>query len=477
MTYFRNDGWVKSVLGQAIAGAQVYVCNQPADVSYVPPEPLASIFSDPAGLSPVTQPLYTDGFGHYDFYVAYGTYTVVVVTGGKIQQVYPDQTIGFSNSGGGAVSSVFGRTGDVVAESGDYDISQITGAVTSVFGRTGAVVAQSGDYSVSDITGAAPLASPAFTGIPTAPTASLGTNTTQLATCEFVLANAGGGTVSSVFGRTGAVVAQSGDYAVADITGAAPLASPALTGVPTAPTASLGTSTTQIATCEFVLDNAGGGNTFPLTFVQYYAFQSGNSNSTTYTVTFPQAAAASGNTLFMLIGTDGSSAFTPPAGWTVDIDQPQTLYSRFVLMHKTSAADTSALLTIGTASTFSGFFFEVSGAHALDQSSSSGVADQQFLALPSITPTAGSAVFGVFAYTSDTSGTLNNYGQFTPPMLHPMWKMASIQASSSNAGRGIVVAMYLGTATSSAIAPPYLTFPGMALYSGAGLAYSTFSIL
>lgn len=65
------------------------------------------------------------------------------------------------------------------------------GAVTSVFTRTGAVVATSGDYSVGQVTGAAPLASPALTGVPTAPTASPGTNTTQLATTAFVLANGG----------------------------------------------------------------------------------------------------------------------------------------------------------------------------------------------------------------------------------------------------------------------------------------------
>lgn len=35
------------------------------------------------------------------------------------------------------------------------------------------------------------LASPAFTGIPTAPTAAEGTNTDQIATTEFVLANSG----------------------------------------------------------------------------------------------------------------------------------------------------------------------------------------------------------------------------------------------------------------------------------------------
>lgn len=63
----------------------------------------------------------------------------------------------------------------------------LPGGVTSVFGRTGAVTAQSGDYAVAQVTGAAPLASPTFTGVPAAPTAAPGTNTTQLATTAFVL--------------------------------------------------------------------------------------------------------------------------------------------------------------------------------------------------------------------------------------------------------------------------------------------------
>lgn len=66
--------------------------------------------------------------------------------------------------------------------------SGAAGAVLSVFGRIGAVVAQTGDYTVAQVTGAAPLASPALTGIPTAPTAAPGTNTTQLATTAFVQA-------------------------------------------------------------------------------------------------------------------------------------------------------------------------------------------------------------------------------------------------------------------------------------------------
>jgi hypothetical protein len=44
----------------------------------------------------------------------------------------------------------------------------------------------------------APLASPTFTGTPAAPTASVGTNTTQIATTAFVLANAGAGATDSI---------------------------------------------------------------------------------------------------------------------------------------------------------------------------------------------------------------------------------------------------------------------------------------
>lgn len=63
-----------------------------------------------------------------------------------------------------------------------------SGAVTSVFGRAGAVVAVPGDYSVAQITGAAPLASPALTGIPLAPTPPPLDNSTRIATTAFVTA-------------------------------------------------------------------------------------------------------------------------------------------------------------------------------------------------------------------------------------------------------------------------------------------------
>ena len=61
----------------------------------------------------------------------------------------------------------------------------------------------------------------------------------------------GGGAVSSVFGRTGAVAATSGDYSVGQVTGAAPLASPALAGTPTVPTAAALTDSTQAASTAY----------------------------------------------------------------------------------------------------------------------------------------------------------------------------------------------------------------------------------
>jgi hypothetical protein len=106
-TFFRDDGFVKGTLGPAVPGAQVFVVQQPANVpssltaANPTPTPLQNIFSDPNGLVPITQPIITDGFGHYDFYVTPGTYTVCVYLNGLLSQSYPDQTIGL---GGGLVA-------------------------------------------------------------------------------------------------------------------------------------------------------------------------------------------------------------------------------------------------------------------------------------------------------------------------------------------------------------------------------------
>jgi len=109
----------------------------------------------------------------------------------------------------------------------------------------------------------APLASPALTGTPTAPTAAAGTNTTQIATTAFVNAatpDASEAAKGLVELATAAETTTGTDTTRAvhpaglkvELDKKAPLASPALTGTPTAPTAAAGTNTTQLATTAFV---------------------------------------------------------------------------------------------------------------------------------------------------------------------------------------------------------------------------------
>lgn len=96
-------------------------------------------------------------------------------------------------------------------------------------GTTGQFLSTDGSGGLS--WGTVSFVSPAFTGTPTAPTATNGTNTTQIATTEFVETRVGG----------------------VDLTTKADLASPTFTGVPVVPTATVGTNTTQIASTAFVL--------------------------------------------------------------------------------------------------------------------------------------------------------------------------------------------------------------------------------
>src|SRR5574343_492220 len=80
---------------------------------------------------------------------------------------------------------------------------------------------------VSQLAAKAPLASPALTGTPTAPTAAAATSTTQIATTAFVQAQKD---------------------------------SPAFSGTPSAPTPTVGSNSTRLATTEFV-NNAIGAAT------------------------------------------------------------------------------------------------------------------------------------------------------------------------------------------------------------------------
>lgn len=106
----------------------------------------------------------------------------------------------------------------------------------------------------------APLASPAFTGIPTAPTAAPGTDTNQIATMAAVKA-----TFDALVGAAPGVLDTLEEFAIAlandpnfattltaSLALKAPLASPAFTDNPTAPTQDLGDDSTLLATTAFV---------------------------------------------------------------------------------------------------------------------------------------------------------------------------------------------------------------------------------
>jgi hypothetical protein len=111
----------------------------------------------------------------------------------------------------------------------------------------------------------APLASPALTGTPTAPTAAVDTNTTQVATTAYVI---GQGYLKSA--------TASSTYA--------PLASPSLTGTPTAPTAAAATNTTQIATTAFVQQEVPAASTSTAGKVQLATFTTPGLTTTTTAV-------------------------------------------------------------------------------------------------------------------------------------------------------------------------------------------------
>src|ERR1700733_2346779 len=92
-TFYRRDDWVQDARGNALSGVDVYVCTQPANSSSLPPSPLEQLYADPAGATPITQPVITDGYGHAEYYAAQGTYTIVYFSPQIQEVVLVDQII------------------------------------------------------------------------------------------------------------------------------------------------------------------------------------------------------------------------------------------------------------------------------------------------------------------------------------------------------------------------------------------------
>lgn len=150
---------------------------------------------------------------------------VTFVYGGTVPgwRVSTGQALVVGGGGGNSVTSVNGLTGDVVITAASIS------AAASNHTHAGTYAPLAHTHAIADVTNLqtslnakAPLASPALTGTPTAPTAAANTNTTQLATTAFVQAAvasvvAGGGGVASVNGLTGVVNLTAANVGAADV--------------------------------------------------------------------------------------------------------------------------------------------------------------------------------------------------------------------------------------------------------------------
>ena len=147
---------------------------------------------------------------------------VTILAGTQVQVIWN----GTDFVGVGLVSPAF--TGTPTAPTAAVDTN------TTQLATTAFVIGQSYLKTATAGSTYAPINSPTFTGTPAAPTAAVDTNTTQLATTAYVVAQ--GYTKTATLGATYALIA-----------------SPTFTGVPAAPTAAVDTNTTQLATTAYVI--------------------------------------------------------------------------------------------------------------------------------------------------------------------------------------------------------------------------------
>jgi hypothetical protein len=245
----------------------------------------------------------TDSLGNLAFFADPGTYTCTVGSA-SFTAVVPVNPLEPSEGGGGTVTSVTVESANglagTVADSATTPQVTLSTTVTGVLkGAGGAVEAATAgtDYLTpsgsgaaltgitaaqvgADASGAAataqgnaetfatsavatetsraesaeallaPLASPALTGSPTAPTQTSSDNSTKLATDAFVQTVATAAQTAAESFATSAVAAETSRAETAEGL-LAPKANPALTGTPVAPTAAALTDSTQIATTAY----------------------------------------------------------------------------------------------------------------------------------------------------------------------------------------------------------------------------------
>lgn len=195
-----------------------------------------------------------------------GSASTITINQGDAYVISTDNTdyysgvVSLASGGGGGFTNPMTTLGDIIYEDATPAAARLAGNTTS----TRKFLRQTGTGSVS--------AAPAWDTLVAGDVPNL--DASKITTGQLALARGGTGVDLSASGGTTKILAQDGSHVisardlvaadipniaesqvtslVSDLALKAPLASPALTGTPTAPTAAGGTSTTQIATTAFV---------------------------------------------------------------------------------------------------------------------------------------------------------------------------------------------------------------------------------
>lgn len=231
-----------------------------------------------------------------------------------------------------------------------------------------------------------------------------------------------------------------------------------------------GTDCVHVDGSSAACSSGGGGLTFPFTVVQEGACATPG-NTSSFLCSFGQAAAASGNTMLIFCGADGSAAVSFSGSYTTDISSTQASFARIMVLHKTTASDTGTTVSM-TNSTIACEYMEIVGAHTLDQMSTTGASTTASTPVSitpgSITPTAGAAVFALV-------GTLG-VNMFISQTANPAWHTINVGQGAGSSQRSLMGHVYNGTATGAAMVAPQVHIEGLFFTSG-GAAVALFSFL